>query len=438
MTVRGLVYATACLNTCAWRGVRVRIEPMALLRDLFCSTLLAGVTLLGQENAREAPITLRAGSMLDGRGGAQRNVNIVIRNGKIDSLGGTPAAGTVYDLRGLTLLPGLIDTHVHIAWHLGPDGRYQPTDTSPASAMGYAAENAWVTLMAGFTTVQSVGSPIDKDLRDAIRRGVLPGPRVLTSIRPVSNTKLSAGEIRELVRRIAAEGADVVKIFASTGTVANGGKQTLSNEQIAAACDEARKAGLRAIVHAYGDSTIRAVSDAGCTAVEHGFFASDATLRALAAKGTYFDPNVGLVMQNYLDNWAKFAGLGNYTEEERAVMKETIPMTLEMFRRAVKIPGLKIVFGTDAVAAAHGRNIEELIYRVEKGGQGTAAAIASITSVAAESLGLDGTIGSIRAGMNADLIAVEGNPLQDITALRRVAFVMKDGKVYKNDPAGSR
>ena len=289
--------------------------------------------------------------------------------------------------------------------------------------------------MAGFTTVQSLGSSIDKDLREVLQRGVLPGPRLLTSIRQASDAKLSPADLRARVRQIAAEGADVIKLFASAGTVAGEGTPTLSNEQIAAACDEARQLKIRIAVHAYSDQTIRTVSDSGCTSIEHGFFATDETLRAVAARGTFYDPNIGLVMQNYLDNWPKFSGIGNYTEEERANMQNAIPRTLATFQRALKIPGLKIIFGTDAVAAAHGRNIEELIYRVQKGGQSTRDAIISITSTSAESLALSDKIGALAEGMNADLIAVEGDPLKDITALRRVSFVMKDGKVYKNFPS---
>jgi len=201
-------------------------------------------------------------------------------------------------------------------------------------------------------------------------------------------------------------------------------------------CDEARKAGLRTLVHAYGDDTIRAVSKAGCTSVEHGFFASDETLRELASRGTYYDPNIGLVMQNYLNNRPKFLGIGNYTEDEMAEMEKAIPITLATFKRALAISGLKIVFGTDAVAGAHGHNIEELIYRVQKGGQDAGAAILSATSVAAESLKMGDRIGAIAPGMGADIIAVEGDPLKDVTALRRVVFVMKDGKVYKNVARG--
>jgi imidazolonepropionase-like amidohydrolase len=386
--------------------------------------------------AQDQPVVLRVGTLLDGKGGVQHNTEIVVQHGKIQKIGSGSGAAK-YDLRNLTILPGLIDTHVHIAWHLGPDGRYMPRDTSPASGMGYGLENAYVTLMAGFTTVQSVGSPIDVDIRNAINRGVLPGPRVLTSIRGINNAKLSIEELREAVRKNKADGADLIKMFASAGTVKDGGHQTLSNEQIAAVCDEAKKAGLRTLVHAYGDDTIRAVAEAGCTSVEHGFFATDATLRLLASRGTYYDPNIGLVMQNYLDNKPKFLGIANYTEEEMNEMEKAIPVTLATFKRALAVPGLKIIFGTDAVAAAHGRNIEELIYRVQKGGQDPKAAVTSATSLAAESMKLGDRIGSVAPGMEADLIAVDGDPLKDITALRRVLFVMKAGKVYRNVGRGS-
>jgi len=396
------------------------------------SLLMLSAVLVAQGQS----IVIRAGTVLDGKGRSLHNVEVVVEDGKIQKVG-AGSAKAAYDLRNLTLLPGLIDTHVHIAWHFGPDGRYMPRDASPASALGYGLENAYVTLMGGFTTVQSVGSPIDVEIRDAINRGALPGPRVLTSIRGISNAKLSVEQLREAVRKNKADGADLIKMFAWTGTLQHGGgEQTLSNEQIAAVCDEAKKLGLRTLVHVYGDQASRVVSEAGCTSVEHGFFASDETLRVLAARGTYYDPHTGLVIQNYLNNKPKFFGIGSYTQDEFDAMEQTIPKILETFQRAVKIPGLKIVYGTDAVAGGHGHNIEEMIYRVQKGGQDPSAAILSATSVAAESMNMSDRIGSIAPGMNADLIAVEGDPLKDITALRRVHFVMKDGKVYKNAAPG--
>jgi imidazolonepropionase-like amidohydrolase len=379
--------------------------------------------------AQEQPIVIQAGTLLDGKGGVQRNVSIVVQGSRIEKIG-TGDGKTTYDLRKLTVLPGMIDTHVHLAWHFGPDGRYQPRDDSPAAAMGYATENAYVTLMSGFTTVQSVGSPIEGDLRTAINRGVLPGPRVLTSLRAISNPALSPEQIREAVRKMKADGADVIKIFASK-SFRDGGGATLSKEQIEAACGEATALKLRSVVHVYGPETIQQVSAAGCTSVEHGTLITPEVLKVLAAKGTYFDPNIGLVAQNYLSHRPNYLGIGNYTEEGMAAMERSIPIALKVFKEALATPGLKIVFGTDAVAGAHGRNVEELIYRVEKGGQDPKAAITSITSVSAESLGMANQIGTLAPGMEADLIAVEGDPLKDITALRRVVFVMKSGKVYK-------
>jgi len=377
-------------------------------------------------------MVLRAGTLLDGKGGVRHNVAIVVQNGKIQKV--EAASGTGYDLRNLTVLPGLIDTHVHIAWHFGPDGRYQPRDDSQVTALGYTLENAYVTLMAGFTTVQSVGSPIDGPARDAINRGVLPGPRILTALHPLSNPQLTPDQIHEYIAKVAADGADLIKVFASK-SMRDGGGRTLSREQIEAACSEAKAHGLRTLVHVYDAETIRDVSEAGCTTVEHGTLISDEVLRLLAARGTYFDPTIGLVTENYLANKSRYLGIGNYNEEGFASMEKNLPVGLAMFKRALATKGLKIVYGTDAVAGAHGRNIEGLVYRVREGGQDPGAAIVSATSLAAESMNLGDKIGVIAPGMEADIIAVEGDPLKDITSLRRVAFIMKAGRIYKGAPA---
>ncbi len=396
-------------------------------------TLILSATILAQPPA----VTIRAGTLLDGKGGVIRNAELVIEGAKIQRVSSGGSSPATYDLREVTVLPGMIDTHVHIGWHFGPDGRLaSQRDEPPAQAMGYAIENAYVTLMAGFTTVQSVGSPIDKDLREAIARGAIPGSRVLTSINAITNPKLSVDEIRDIVRKLKGQGADVIKIFASQ-SIRNGGAQTLSKEQIEAACGEAKAQGMRAMVHVYGPDTIKQVIQAGCTSVEHGNFVDDEGLKMMVERGTFFDPNIGLVAQNYLANRPKYQGIGNYDDAGFASMEKTIPINLEMFKRALKVKNLQIVFGTDAVAGAHGRNVEELIYRVQKGGQDPAAAIVSITSMAARSMNLDREIGTVAAGMEADLIGVQGDPLKDITALRRVVFVMKGGKVYKNLPAAA-
>jgi imidazolonepropionase-like amidohydrolase len=294
------------------------------------------------------------------------------------------------------------------------------------------AANAYAMLMAGFTTVQSVGDMRDKDVRDWIAAGKVAGPRILTSLTAVTSTAWTPEQIREHVRKMADAGADLIKIFASK-SIRDGGGRTLDDAQVQAAIGEAWARGLRTLIHAYGDDSIRACIEAGCTEIEHGSLVTDDVLRLMAAKGVYFDPNIGLVIQNYLDHKPQYLGIGNYTEEGFAQMEKAIPINLDMFKRALKIPGLQIVFGTDAVAGAHGRNAEELIYRVEKGGQDPMAAMVSMTSLSARSLGLGSKIGTIAPGFEADLTAVEGDPLRDVTAVRNVRFVMKGGKVYKMD-----
>ncbi|HLJ28201.1 MAG TPA: amidohydrolase family protein [Candidatus Angelobacter sp.] len=383
--------------------------------------------------AQENPITIRAGTLLDGKGHVRHDVDIVVQNGKILRVE-EPRGHVMYNLVKLTVLPGWIDVHDHITWHFGPNGRAEDKDETPAEAALAAAGNAWATLMAGFTTIQSLGSMEDKELKAAINAGEIPGPRTLTALRPISDPKLTPEQIREAVRKLKADGADVVKIFASK-SIRDGGGQTLSDEQLQAACGEARAQGLRSVVHAY-KSAVRASALAGCTEVEHGTYATDEDLRAMAEQGTIFDPQVGLVIHNYLDNKARFLGIGNYTDEGFSKMQEVLPLNQEMFKRALATKGLKIVFGTDAVAGAHGRNAEEFIYRVQAGQEVMDAMIAA-NSRAAESLHMEDQIGAIAPGMQADIIALDGDPFKDITAVRRVVFVMKGGRVYKNVAVGA-
>ena len=393
-------------------------------------TWLVSLVLLsaGASLAQEA-ITLRAGTLLDGKGGVTKNAVVVVEGSRIARIGGEPK-GAVRDLSRLTVLPGLIDTHVHISSHFGKDGRYTNEGETPAQFVLFAMENAYRTLMAGFTTVQSIGAPQDLDLRDAIARGIIPGPRILTSIRPVNETTGSPEEIRAFVRSVAKEGADVVKVFASK-SIREGGAQTMTDEQIRAACDEAKKLGLRSWVHAHAASAMKAATLAGCTAVTHGSQGTDEVFALMAEKGTYFEPNIGLVSQNYLAHKTRYFGIGNYTEEGFAFMERNIPVKLDMYQRAMEHEKLKLLMGTDATAGAHGRNAEEILYRIEKAGQKPMDALEGSTSLAAESLGLRDRVGTVAPGMEADLIAVEGNPLDDATALRRVSFVMKAGKIFR-------
>ncbi len=380
-----------------------------------------------------AQTTIRASTVLDGKGGILTNTAIVVDGTRIARVGGS-AVGTVYDLMGFTVMPGGIDTHNHLAWHFDPDGRTHhrsSEEESASEAMLYAVENAYVTLLGGITTVQSLGSPVDRELRDAIGRGIIPGPRILTSLRSLNERTGSPEEIREVVRQRQAEGADVIKLFASA-SIRVGGTPTMTQAQLDAACGEANSLGLRTAVHAHGPESARRAVTAGCTVIEHGALLDDATLDLMAEHGTFYDPHIGLIFANYFDNKAKFLGVGNYTEEGFAQMERAVPTALAVFKRALTKPTLQIVFGTDAVAGAHGRNYEELIYRVVRGGQDPMQAIVSATSLAATSLRMETSIGSIARGMEADLIAVAGDPLSDITALRRVVFVMKGGTVYKS------
>ena len=345
-----------------------------------------------------------------------------------------PNAGPVnYDLRGLTVLPGWIDAHAHVTWIFGKDGKNAGQGGTSMDATYAAAANAYVTLMAGFTTVQSIGSSADIPLRDAIASGRLPGPRILTSADPLFGRGPQTGtpdEIRAYIRRQKEAGADVIKIFASQ-SIRQGGAMTMSPEQLNAACDEARKLGLRTVVHAYKEA-VRVATMAGCTQIEHGTLATDDDLKLMAAKGTYLDPQAGLVIENYLLHKDKYLGTPGYTEEGFAAMQRVLDLNHQLVQRAAKIPGLKVVFGTDAVAGAHGRNAEEFIDRVRDGGVAPMAAMISANSLGAEAMGLDKQIGSIAPGLQADIIALDGDPLKDITAVRRVVFVMKGGVVYKN------
>jgi imidazolonepropionase-like amidohydrolase len=387
--------------------------------------------------AQQTPtIRIHAATVIDGAGRTLRNATIAVQGSKITSIDTGNSSAATYDLGQLTVLPGMIDVHAHVAWHFDKDGRYAAQAGTPAQEILYSAENAYVTLLAGFTTIQSPGSPSDVELREAIARGVLPGPRILTSIRQLNERSGTAAEIREKVRQLKSDGADVIKIFASA-SIRDGGKQTMTDEQLVAACGEARTIGIRTMVHAHSPESIKASVNAGCLQIEHGVFATDEVLKLMADRGVYFDPNVGVVLQNYLRNKAHYLNIGNYTEEGFAYMEKGLKLNADMIKRAVATPKLMMVMGTDAVAGAHGHNADEIVERVRQGNQKPMDAIAGATSLAAKSMNLDKTIGTLAAGYEADLVGVDGDPLSDITAVTRVAFVMKGGKIYKNVSAGS-
>lgn len=406
---------------------------MFIARLLACALIIcAGLQAQSQTPAPARRIVIAASTILDGKGNVIKNTRIVIEGNRIVAI--DPKASPVdYDLRGLTVLPGWIDAHAHITWSFGKDGKNAGAGETTQDAAYRAAANAWATLMAGFTTIQSVGSPTDLPLRDAIANGQLPGPRILTAVEPLLGRGEQTGtpdQIRAFIRKQKENGADVIKIFASQ-SIRQGGGMTLSQEQLNAACDEAKKLGLRTVVHAYKDA-VRAATLAGCTQIEHGTLATDDDLKLMAERGTYLDPQAGLVIENYLRNKQRYLGTPGYTEEGFAAMEKILPLNHQLVQRASKIPKLKIVFGTDAVAGSHGYNAEEFIDRVRDGGVSPMAAMISANSLGAEALRLGDQIGTIAKGFQADIIALDGDPLTDITAVRRVVFVMKGGIVFKN------
>src|SRR5438552_10030392 len=420
------------------RGVKI---IGAILGVLGVSGMAQRVSAQTPATAQSKRIVITASTVLDGKGKVLRDARIVVEGEKIaavETKADAKAAPVDYDLRGLTVLPGWIDAHAHITWNFGKDGKNAGMAGTSLEDAYQSASNAWVTLMAGFTTIQSPGAANDIPLRDAIAKGKLAGPRILTAVEPLFGQGEKTGtpeEIRAFVRKQKQAGADVIKIFASQ-SIRQGGGMTLSQEQLNAACDEAKKQGLRTLVHAY-KGAVRAATLAGCTEIEHGTMATDEDLKLMAARGTYLDPQAGLVIENYLANKERYLGTPGYTGEGFAAMERVLSIDHDLVRRAVKIPGLKVVFGTDALAGAHGRNAEELIDRVRDAGVDPMSALVSANSLAAEAMRLGDRIGSMAPGYEADIIALDGDPLKDITTVRRVTFVMRGGIVYKNLARGA-
>jgi imidazolonepropionase-like amidohydrolase len=401
-----------------------------------CVTFLLAATLHAQVAPVPAPlpppgpVVLLTDRALDGRGGVLENARITITQGKIASVSQTPGAGAAtIDLRGYTALPGWIDTHVHLDSHFDRTGRIASRSEPPGDAALAIAGNAWLTLMAGFTTVQSVGANSEAPLRDMIRDRGFPGPRVFTSLAPIQgDTSLSSDSLKALVRRRREQGADLIKIFASKSQRVGAGP-TLTEEQLRVLCSEAASLGLRTMVHAYRSQSA-AAARAGCRQVEHLTYGTQADVDAAVKAGAFIGPQVGLVVQNYLENKARYLG-GGFTDEGMAIMERDLPLDFAICTTAIKAPGAKVVFSTDATAGAHGRNAEEFIGRVEHCGQSPMAALVSANSLAAEAIGMGDRLGSIAPGYEADIIAVDGNPVADMTAVRRVVFVMRGGIVYK-------
>lgn len=377
------------------------------------------------------PLVIRAAAVLDGVGGARKGVDVVVQGGKIVAV--RPSSGKAdVDLGARVLAPGLIDTHVHLGWYITEKGRlHQRGDgDDDATAMLNAVANAQRMLHAGFTTVQSVGGAEDKAVRDAINRGVIAGPRILTSLGSLSERAGTPDSIRAIIRGFKARGADVIKIFASA-SIRDGGVQTMTQEQLDAACGESTALGLRSIVHAHAASAAKAAVKARCTQVDHGVLVDDEALQMMAAAGTWFEPQCELVNRNYLDNKEWFRGIGNYTDEGFAAMERALVFRKALMPKVTATRGLKVVYGTDAVAGAHGKNAQDMLCRVRQNGDKAMDVLTSATSVSAESMGLGSQIGRIAPGHDADLVAFDGDPRSDVNAFMRVSFVMRGGVIHR-------
>ncbi|SFS02372.1 metal-dependent hydrolase family protein [Sphingomonas jatrophae] len=384
---------------------------------------------------------------------------IVETDGKIVSVvtqGGArpniPAGARRVDLGDMTILPGLIDMHVHLT-SVAEIGGYRGLQFTDSFWTAIGVANAKTTLQAGFTTVRNVGSSDfgDIGLKQAIEGGYVPGPRIVGAgyalgatgghcdqggFPPSFDKKQpsvidSPGEARAKVRWLHKYGARVIKICATGGVFSLGdavGAQQLTGEEMKAIADEAHMLGLKVAAHAHGDDGIRAAIEAGIDTIEHCSLASDATIKLAAQKGTWFDMDI------YNDDYILATGEANGTlpeslEKERKIGR----LQRETFRRAVRA-GVPMLFGTDAGVYPHGDNARQFAKMVEWG-MTPAQAIRAATVSAAKALGQEGEVGVIAPGAWADLIAVSGDPLADIRVLERVVFVMKGGAVAKGPEA---
>jgi imidazolonepropionase-like amidohydrolase len=417
-------------------SLRMTLLGMTMVGMTMVGMAILPMALVAQRGGPPRPVTIHSTHVLDGRGADLGEATITVENGKITRVDrGAPTAPATYELGSATVMPGLIDAHVHLNWYFNRQGRYHSnTDgDTPAQSLLAMLENGHATLLAGVTTIQSPGAAVDTMLREWYRDGTLPGPRILTSLNAISpQTTTPDSVLRAQVRQRKAQGADLIKVFASA-SIREGGAPTVTQGQLNAICGEANSLGLRTIVHAHSSESVRMTILAGCTQIEHGVFTTDSDLKLMAERGTYFDPHICLVFQNYLDNRPKYEGIGNFNEVGFASLKNAMPLAMEMYRRAVRTPGVKVVFGTDAVAGAHGNNLDEMTCRVSGGGQSPMDAIVSATSRGAEAIRLGNEIGTLAPGFTADIIAINGDPLKDITAMKKTMFVMRGGRVFRND-----
>ena len=403
---------------------------------------------------------VHAGRLLDKPGSAPRGPStVIIRNGKIvEVLSGYqpgPTGATLIDLKDKFVLPGLIDSHLHLDSDAGGDAALIESFTdSPARAAYRTAGNAKKTLTAGFTTVRNLGdgSGATLALRDAVAAGELPGPRIIDAGRSISTTSghmdatLSVSEdlhgsigqenlcdgvesCRQAVRKQIRRGVDVIKIATTGGVnsrIGSGLGRQIFDDEVKALVDTAHLYGKKVAVHAHSDDGINAALAVGADSIEHGTMLTDETIKLFKAAGAYYVPTLSTV-NGYIERLA--ANPNAYPPDVLAKVKWRIGVTGKSLAKAYPA-GVKIAFGTDAGVSKHGKNADEFELMV-KYGMPASAAIQAATMNAATLLGVDKQVGSLEPGKAADLIAVAGDPIVDITTLKSVRFVMKDGRVFK-------
>jgi imidazolonepropionase-like amidohydrolase len=424
------------------------------IQKKFLAVLIAMVSLLA--SAQTAPpakrVSVRAARLLDVKTGRMiQNPEIVIEGERIVSVGAAQAgsaAGEVINLPNLTLLPGLIDAHTHLTFDPKNFGYQELGISVPREAL-YGAKNARITLLAGFTTVRNVGANGYSDiaLRDAINAGDVPGPRMMASgpalgitgghcdnnLLPYEYHAQSDGvadgipAVQHKVREVIKYGADVIKICATGGVLSKGDDPKASQytlEEMKAIVAEAHRLGRKVAAHAHGGDGIRLASEAGVDSIEHGSYIDDQGIATLKKNGTYLVPTVYLAdwMEENMDKIGLPPMYRQKMIDVDKAMKENVA-------RAMKA-GVKIAFGTDAAVYPHGLNARQFADYVQMGFS-PLQAIQSATINAADLLGWSDRVGAIEAGKYADLIGVEGDPLQNVRVLEDVKFVMKDGEVFK-------
>jgi len=428
-------------------------RAVAIVTLAACSLTMTSVV---RAQASSVPIVIRAAHLIDGKGGPPLSPAMVrVENERIVEVGASitvPSGARVIDLGGATLLPGLIDLHTHLTNRAGIHWEDGLLKTTPGHDALWGARNARVTLMAGFTTCRDMGPTwpyVDVDLRNAIDQGAVPGPRLLVAGNYVSSTG-GAGDARQfsiyvdvpIVRNLAdgpdevtkavrtnlKNGADFIKILATGAVLSKGippGAQQYSDAEIQAAVTEARRWGRPVASHAHGIEGIKASIRAGVRTVDHGSYLDDEAIAMIKATNrvTFYVPTL------YTSTVIETNSTVPESEKERSRQVATIKDNA--FKRALAA-GLPIGFGTDAAVIPHGDNAKEFAVRVRLG-ESPMAAIVSATSLNAEILGWTDRVGSVERGKFADVIAVAGDPLRDITELERVRFVMKGGVVYRDD-----